>query len=190
MSPWRRLSLILHLRFEHTRRLFWGQGGFCAKAMELEASREHWSFTQLWTNFLCKTCLDNFYKFVKLQLFCPAICTTQLFLKRCLMWESAQQFHCLMCKTAQQFYCFTVSQEMFDGDECSGTGSQSASVELFFDSTRLKLIGFGVKHWNLGHILVESFFILQIRLNFLASGNWVFAYFWKILRLWMVGWED
>ena len=43
-----------------------------------------------------------------------------------------------------------VSQERFDGDECSGTGSQSVSVKPFFSSTRLKLIGFGVKHWKYG----------------------------------------
>ena len=70
----------------------------------------------------------------------------------------------------------TVSQEMFDGDECLGTGSQSASVTLFFCSTRLKLIGFGVKHWKYGtHIGWLLFF--QIRMNFISSPNQVFAYF-------------
>ena len=133
--------------------------------MELEASREHWSFTQL-----CKA-FSTFIHVFRAKLFSTTV---------------------QICESVRQFDCLTVSQGMFDGDECLGTGSQSASVKLFFSSTRLKLIGFGVKHWKYGtHTYRLSLFFHppnRIELPFPSKSS----IYWRIsrkfpIREWLVG---
>ena len=114
------------------------------------------SFTELckalsmFCKFLCKTCLDNFCEVA-------TVSKHQSVLYNCFS-KDVLCVNLLNSFTVSLVHCLPVSQEIFDGDECPGTGSQSASVKLFFDSTRLKLIGFGVKHWKNGTHIGRVFF--------------------------------